>query len=365
MADVTSRVAPSPEQVTAIVGEFRREKSALGEQQKEIAILIKQAMSEVDRLVQRNRDISYQMRQLEANIDNFSRTEVKQVYSASQEAQMRLFMMQSQLEQLKSRQASLEKTEGLLDRILEVSDLVQEALAAGVSPEGEDRAGSASLQGPAVSGASERALQSIELAHRRISRQLQDGPAQVLADLILRAEVCERLLERDRQKAKEETARLRLAASGALKTTRQLIHELQPPALEELGLAAALRRYVDASRSAKAFSVDLQIGGKDRRLPSMVELAFFRVLQEAMANAARHSGADRVEVSLRFDPGQVAATVADRGRGFDVEAALAEAKRKDHSGLADMLLRAELIDGDLDLSSRPGSGCTVSLSIAI
>lgn len=361
MSNSSPASTPASDQLGATLELFHREKAAMGDQRKELALLIKQAVAEIDRLTQRNREVSSQVRQLEANIESFSRAEIKQLYSVHQEAQMRLFMMQNQLEQLRHRQANLERTEQLLDGFLEMADsLLQLNQSGGVEAERPPRPAT-----PTPGAAATAVLDSIETARLRLSRQLQDGPAQALSDLILRAEVCERLVAMDWQKGKEEMARLRLAISSALKSVRQLVHELQPPALEELGLGAALQRYVDATRLSERFRIDLQITGQERRLAESAELAVFRIVQEALANAAQHSGARAAAVALRFEPGQLLVTVVDGGRGFDVATVLAEAGRKERSGLSDMKTRAALIGGTLEVDSAPGSGCTIRLALPL
>ncbi|HEX2923167.1 MAG TPA: hypothetical protein VHS28_03965, partial [Chloroflexota bacterium] len=90
---------------------FRQEIASMAEQSKEISLLIKQTADEIDRLTQINREQSSQMRQLQANIDAYPRTEIQQRYTTWQEAQMRLFMQQNQMEQLRNRQANLERSQ--------------------------------------------------------------------------------------------------------------------------------------------------------------------------------------------------------------------------------------------------------------
>ncbi len=361
MVDTVASDAPTQDELDSLVARFQQEKAAIANQHKEIAMLIKQAVVEVDRLSQRSREISGQMRQLQSNIEAFSRAEIQQRYAAYQEAQMRLFMMQSQLEQLRSRQSSLEKSEEMLGGFLEA---VAHWGSAGRGADGSDTSsgpkGSPSLLDEANG---EKTIPSIELVYHRVSKELQDGTAQSLSDLILRAEVCERLVRVDALKAREELTGLKQAAAGALRSTRLLIQELQPPALEELGLTAALRRYVSESRPGGRMQIEMQISGQERRLPSSVELAMFRIVQEALLNASEHSNADRAEVKLRFEPGEVVVTVADEGQGFDVTQTLEASARRDHSGLTSMQLRAQLIGATLEISSKPGSGCMISLAI--
>ncbi len=356
MPDGTPQADPNLDQLNAMAAEFRREKAAVEDQRREMAILIKQALAEAERAAQRDREIAVQRHQMEADLESFPRAEIKRRYTESQESQARLATWRSQLEQLRNRQTTIEKNEELLNRILKTIDWMQKLQAESAVPQLPPQ-GSPGAQG-AMAGA---ALQAIELAHHRLSRQLQDMASQALSDLILRAEVAERLIGLDQQKAREELSGLRLAAASALKATRQLVHDLVPPALEDLGVVAALERYVEVSRCSERLRIDLHVDGQERRLPQSHEIALFRVVQEAVANAALHSGADEAEVRLRFEPGQVIATVVDRGRGFEVGPALARARLKDHSGLIDMHSRADMVDGVLEISSKPGAGCMVSL----
>ncbi len=362
MPDSLSRTNGSS-RIASMADDLRQKRAGLEEQRKELAMLIKQAASEIERVSQRARDATSQLRQVESNLEGYSHAEIKRAYSATQEAQMRQFMMQGQMEQLRNRQNSLDSEEELLRQVIDAADEIAEAA--------QERAESGSTAAPLSSaeqsaqarGTAQAVFQSIELAQSRVSRQLQDETAQAISDLILRAEVCERLVDMDRQKAKTEIARLKSAASAALKSTRQLVQELRAPALDESGLTAALRRYVEPYRSGEKFHVDLQIAALDKSLPHTVEIAVFRIVQEAITNAVKHSSAGKAEVRVHSEHGQLTATIADEGSGFDIEAAMREAQSRDRSGLIDMQLRAELIGGVLEISSKPGLGCTVTLII--
>ncbi len=353
MAGSPTESVQDPDPLATMIAELRREKLALEDQRREIGILVKQAMAETERATQRERAAATQLAELEATFETLPRTEIRRRYSEFMEAQVRVSTWRSQLEQLRSRQAALERMLGFLDRLLATTE-------AQLASAREQDASDAEADDAAM-----LALRSIELAQRRLSRQLQDSAAQSLSDLVLRAQVCERLIRMDEDRAEDELAGLKMAASAALKSTRQLILELQPPALEELGLVAGLQRYAEASRSAEKLRIDLEVSGQERRLPPGTETALFRIAQEALSNAARHSGAGQATVRLRFETEQVVATIADSGQGFDVAAVLASARQREHSGLLDMRLRAAMVGGTLEVSSKPGAGCMVSAAVPI
>lgn len=362
MVDDASSNSPTRGPLSDEVDSFRQEIASIAEQRKEIALLIKQTADEIDHLTQLNRDQSSQMRQLQANIDAYPRAEIQQRYAAWQEAQMRLFMQQNQLEQLRNRQANLERSEQMMAGLLRVVDSLMGGVEAGAAPAMGSEAAGRGI-GTGEQGQVTALTQARELVYHRLSRELQDGSSQVLSDIILRAEICERLVDRDPSMAKEELSRLRQAASQALKSTRRLIQELEPPALEELGIATALRRYLSAAVAGDAVSVQLEIDGKERRLPQSVEFALFRILQEALSNAVQHSRAENIQVDLQFEQGRVTGRVSDDGAGFDLAAALRQAATRIRSGLTEMQLRADLVGASMEVRSHPGEGCTVSVTL--
>jgi two-component system, NarL family, sensor histidine kinase DegS len=360
MPDSPSKTGGSS-RIASMVDDLRKKRADLEEQRKELAVLIKQTASEIDRVAQRARDSLAQLRQVESNMEGYSHAEIRRAYAGAQEAQMRQFMMQSQLEQQRNRQNSLDSAEELLRQLLETA----EEITAATERQHEDATPSVSAAEQAAQSrtSAQTLFRSVELAQTRISRHLQEETGQTISDLILRAEVCERLVDMDRQKAKMEVTRLKQTASAALKSTRQLAQELRAPALDEASLATALRRYVETSRSSEKFQVDLNTVGLEKPLPQATKVAVFRIVQEALSNAAKHSGAAKAEVRVRHEEGQLLVTVSDEGSGFDVDAVLQQARTRDQSGLTDMQLRAEIVNGTLDLISKPGLGCTVSLSI--
>lgn len=362
MVDISPANSPTRSQLSEVVVSLRQEIGAMAEQRKEISLLIKQTAGEIDHLTQLNRDQSSQMRQLQANIDAYPHAKIQQRYSVWQEAQMRLFMQQNQLEQLRNRQANLERSEQMAAGLLGVVDSLMGGVEAGTAAAiGSAAAGEGS--GPGGQDQVSGLIRAMELVYHRLSRELQDGSSQVLSDLILRAEICERLVDRDTDMAKEELSLLRQATSQALKSTRRLIQELEPPSLEELGVATALRRYLSAVLPGEGVSVQLEIGGKERRLPQSVEFGLFRILQEALSNAVQHSRAENIQLALQFEGERVTGRVSDDGAGFDPAAALRQAATGVRSGLTEMQLRADLIGASMQISSHPGEGCTVSITL--
>ena len=141
---------------------------------------------------------------------------------------------------------------------------------------------------------------------------------------------------------------------------------LRPTALDDVGLAGALRGYVEVWSRRTGIAAELFVSGVEPKgVPPEVETTIYRVVQEALTNVARHAGASRVSVVLESDGRRVVAVVEDEGRGFDVEATNEASQRQGHLGLLGMQERVALVRGTLTIESEPGTGATVIARIPV
>ena len=145
----------------------------------------------------------------------------------------------------------------------------------------------------------------------------------------------------------------------AIEEVRSLSLELRPPSLDLLGLPAALRAYLDRQAQRTGLSIRLEVSPMEVRPAPAVETACFRLVQEAVANAARHAGARRVDVELLARDGTLEVTVRDDGKGFDVRAARVRAQAGHSLGMLSMEERAALAGGQLEIDSAPSRGTTL------
>jgi signal transduction histidine kinase len=217
--------------------------------------------------------------------------------------------------------------------------------------------------GPPAERPSRDMFQVVEDERMRIARELHDGPVQLMANLVLKAEIVERLFSRDAEQALVELADFRTTARQALDETRQLIFDLRPMALDDLGLAPALSRLLTDLGERHAMRIGFRLVGAERRLPQDVEASLFRIVQEATNNALRHAHATGIDVALTMRPSDVRASIRDDGSGFDVAEARARSLRTRRLGLASMRERAALHGGALDVVSTPGRGTHIQVSV--
>ena len=336
-----------------LIEESRKDHEQTQKELKEIEVLIHQSSAEVDKLVQRNSQITTKVHQMEANIDTYPRQDIKEIYSAAKEASTRLFMMRGQLEQLQSKQQNLEKYADHLQKFLEVSErnAYPEPSAEGSAPAGERTI--------------VRIIEAQENERLHLARQMHDGPAQSLTNLILQAEICERLFEADPARVHIELGNLKNAVKATFQQTREFIFDLRPMMLDDLGLIPTLKRYVQGFEEKSGLSTNLTIVGKERRLPPYTEVTIFRVVQGLLKNISQHASATYVQVSINLEGEVIGVSVEDDGSGFDVDEALASARQRKALGIAAMQEQVEMLGGQINFESGIGRGTKVRLEIPL
>ncbi len=203
---------------------------------------------------------------------------------------------------------------------------------------------------------SSTALAAQEEERARVARDLHDEVNQSLTALLLR-------LEAARAKAPvelaHELAETKALANQAMEELLMLARQLRPTALDDLGLKAALAGHVKELGGRGRINTSFDAIGDFSGLPADVQLVVYRVAQEALSNAAQHSGAEHVQVRLVREGHRVELTVGDDGSGFTFDQAARGL------GISGMRERALLVGGDMQVESRPDSGTRVRLTVPV
>jgi len=150
-----------------------------------------------------------------------------------------------------------------------------------------------------------------------------------------------------------------------IENLRRLTRALRPIYLEDLGLVTALEMLARETEQAMDITVEFQRQGQERRLDAAVELALYRMAQEAFSNIVRHAGASQASLTITFNNQSVTIQVTDNGKGFEVPKSPAEYAPSGHYGLLGLHERAELIGAALDIQSEPGRGTQVKIYLPV
>lgn len=197
-----------------------------------------------------------------------------------------------------------------------------------------------------------------EEERRRIARELHDETSQSLASLAASLEATISLLPAGADKARDGLRKAQALSIRILDEIQKVIHELRPTLLDDLGLVAATRWLTYNNLEQAGVMVNFKTIGQERRLPARLETTLFRVIQEAISNIVRHAHAKNAQVSLHFKKNTIEARVRDNGKGFDVNEAISSKDRPRGLGLLGMKERVKLVNGALNIQSRPAGGGT-------
>jgi signal transduction histidine kinase len=203
-----------------------------------------------------------------------------------------------------------------------------------------------------------------EEERRRISRELHDEIGQSLTSLLVGLRAAEE--EMVQGGISGRVSDLRKITGSTLQEVQRLARGLRPSVLDDFGLEEAIARYAADFTSTYGIQVDVaQDGGIRDRLPSAMETALYRIVQEALTNVRKYAKATTVSILLQRNPDQVQLIVEDDGQGFDAQVILQGPVEGAHLGLHGMRERAALLNGSISIESSPGTGTTIYVNIPL
>jgi len=212
---------------------------------------------------------------------------------------------------------------------------------------------------------SARVARAQEEERERIARELHDGLGQALTAIRLDLSAAGRRLGGDEGGATEYLGKAQRLTEESLDELRRIVFDLRPPALDHLGLVAALESYAREFEQRFKLQVTLTADEFTSRLPFEVETALYRICQEALTNVSKHANASQVLLRLERDSETVALTVQDDGAGFDAASVLDGSGALRSIGILSMERRAEELGGEFRIESSPGRGTRIRAAMPL
>jgi two-component system sensor histidine kinase DegS len=317
----------------------------------EIRMMLEQSQSELTRLTQRNASITGKMQQVQSNFETLPREELRLTFNEALDAQQRLLVMRGQMDKLQSDQGHIQRYISYLEKI-QLFVFSEKAITKDVKQQSSTGVETLAL-----------VMDAIENDRIKISHEMHDGPAQVLSNFIIQAEIANHLIDIDPAKAKIELENLKTAADATFKRIRAYIYELRPMTLDDLGLVPTLKRFFESFAEQNGIEYKYEYKGAERRLVSYLDVLLFRAVQELLANAVDHNKDYPVKLQLFvqviYEDNLVRIIVRDNGKGFDTT----QMDQYSGRGLSTLQQRIKLAGGEIEIESQPGKGCTVSFQI--
>lgn len=209
-------------------------------------------------------------------------------------------------------------------------------------------------------------IEAQEEERKRVAREIHDGPAQSMSNIVIKAEICERLMDKDVNEARKELQNLKKVMRDGLQEVRKIIYNLRPMALDDLGLLPTLERYVVSFKEETGIDVQLRSRAINEEIKPVISLAVFRIVQESLNNVLKHAQAKRVSILLEHVNQKLIIIIADNGVGFDTKnVKIIEPESTGGFGLFSMKERVTLLEGEVDIVSQVGVGTKITIHIPL
>ncbi len=355
-------------QVFEICESVRAEREALNNELQLVIEETKKMIDTVDRFEVDYRRSRVRLTEVSRDFKRFNEEDIRAAYEAATQLQAQLAIHREKELHLKHRRDDLQKRIKNVDKQLERAETLVSQFGVVL----EYLSGDLNQVTRILESAKNRQLLGLKIIlaqeeeRKRIAREIHDGLAQNMANMVLRTEITERMLAKEAYNAvRNELSDLKLSVRSGIEEVRKIIFNLRPMALDDLGLVPTLRKFVQDYEEKAKIRTKFEMVGKEIRLPSGMEVAIYRLVQETFSNVHKHAQATHVTLELTFQQQMVKLTVSDNGMGFSTENIDKKIANGTHYGLMGMRERVELLEGRMDIESTVGVGTKVSMVIPI
>jgi len=209
-------------------------------------------------------------------------------------------------------------------------------------------------------------LENQELERQRIAREIHDGPAQYIANAMMRVDFCKVVVKKDLEKGINELDDLKSNIRMALKEVRGIIYDLRPLHLEELGLMDAIKDMINIISVENDVKIDMIVDESSYEVEKIMQIAIYRIMQEILNNIKKHSKAKYVDIKINYIKDYIYIYIQDDGIGFNVQETLINTKQKGNRyGLIGIFERVKQLRGKIEVKSSKGEGTIYKIRLPI
>lgn len=362
LEEMIDTVKNSKDEVYQIAEETRNEHENLS---RELAILkeeVTRVIEEEAVLDRKSKQARKRLSEVSKNFKKYSEDIVKEAYTIAHQQQTKLLITQDKEKSLRNKRDEIELRLKTLEQMVKRAEGLVGKISVVLNYLSEDfkQVSEILIDAQQKQEFGLKIIEAQEEERRRLSREMHDGPAQMLANIMLRSEIVDRAYKKgDIGNAVEEMRNVRLMIRDSLHEVRRIIYDLRPMALDDLGLIPTIKKYI-STLSDQHQNIQFSCNASSKRLDSQYEVALFRLIQESIQNAIKHAEAQKITVFLEITSDEATVLITDNGRGFN------QKEKKDTSfGIIGMQERVDYLDGELRIESELDKGTKIMIKIPI
>ncbi|MWC27200.1 sensor histidine kinase [Paenibacillus sp. MMS18-CY102] len=369
ISNAISVMEDSKVQIFEICESARKELQALEQELNAVLREAAEVIEKVDQLEQKYRLARIRLTEVSRDFVTFNEQDIKSAYEKATQIQVDKLMYSEKEQYLKARRDDLQKRVKNVDLSIERAQTIHSQINVVL----EYLSGDLNQVTRILESAKNRQLIGLKIIlaqeeeRKRIAREIHDGPAQGLANLVLRMEIAERMIvKQEFEMVQHELIDLKAQVRTGLEEIRKIIFNLRPMALDDLGLVPTLRKYVQDFEEKSRIRTTFETIGREVRLPSAMEAGIYRLVQEAFTNVMKHANATFVSLEMTYQAQLVKFCVVDNGIGFQAEPSETKTEHPgSHFGLIGMKERVELLEGRMEIESAKDQGTKITIHIPV
>lgn len=339
--------------------EYARLQSELAEVKREVTTLVIQ----VDELSIEEKKSRTRLAEVSQNLKKYTEKDIKEAYHQAQDKQLQLANLRGKENLLRYKRDNMEQSLRRLEIMLNKAEnlsshfsVITNYMSGNLEDMNRKIGEMKQVHKLGIS-----IIKAQEEERRRVARDIHDGPAQLMANIVMRAEFCLKLMDVDHTRVREELCALQNLVRQSLQDVRKIIFDLRPMVLDDLGLVPAVKRYIEDFQSQYDLPVRLVATGNLRRFSVAVEVALFRVLQECLSNARKHARCKQIFIKMEITATKINFVIKDDGEGFNLDTY----SKKECFGLLGMKERIQILNGEITINASPGKGTNINISVPI
>ena len=296
------------------------------------------------------------------HFEQYTEQQVKEAYETANDLQVKHSLNKAEEKRLRDKRDDLERRMKILYDTIERAEHIVNQVNVVISYFNSDlkNVSLALEQAKIKQDFGIKIITAQEEERKRLSREIHDGPAQMMANVLLRTDLIERIYrEKGVEPAFVELSDLKKTVRNALSEVRRIIYDLRPMALDDLGIIPTLKKYISTTMEYNPnINIEFWSSESEFSLPSDYEVAIFRLVQECINNSLKHAAPSEITVKLEWKNAFVYVVIRDNGKGFDIDEV-----KPDTFGLIGLRERVDLLSGTMELHSRIGQGTVVVFRI--
>lgn len=365
--NIIGAIGSSRGEILNIVDNIRKDKENFKLEIEKVRTDVARVIDEVDELEKQDKASRKRLAQVSANFNKYTESDIKEAYERAEDIRVKFYIKKNEEKLLREKRDSLELAlKKAMVNIENGEKIINQISIAMGYLEGDILSALEGTDKNSEMFIGIKILEAQENERKRIARDIHDGPAQHMANVVMKVDICTMVLQKDFEEGLKELEDLKGSVKVALKEVRSIIFDLRPMSLDDLGLIQTIQQTLNTVSQESNIDIKIKLKPIQTEIEPIIQVAVYRIIQEIFNNIRKHSKAKNAEVRMDFGVKYLMLIITDDGIGFNVEETLKRVRTKGTSyGLIGIFDRVNQLQGEIEIKSSKKTGTTYTVKLPI